>query len=557
MVRALSFAAALCVITVGLLVVAEGWIVQLVQPIVTTSEHVETLNDTSIKDFITRVPSALVLFYAPWCRWCRDLLPHFADAADLLHSQGLSVKLAQIDAALYRDIAEEYDIRAFPTLRFYLDGHAHEYSGGRTRQDLVNWVTLHLQTELKLNDATQLEAFVKSHRGEPALIARILTDSAEARNTFVRASRKVDHVGFAEITNNTLVGTLITDLHAPAEIRSRPSFVLMLNPHAEQDPATEQSVVLYHGALTDGAGLETFIKTFLFPAFVDFDSQIATRAFTDGRPVWIVVTDPAKQEDPLTLRAIQVSRDLARIYRNRMIFVHCHGDTVYDKRLYNILAIDEDERPTICLVNANPEGHARWYSTLKFRPSTPLLQTMDKQGLERFIADYFKGTLQPFVKSEPVPDPGEDKGPVYTLVASEFHRTVMESPYDVIVDFYAPWCGHCRKLEPVYRQFATLLRPFKHIRVMRMDATRNEVNLRIAGYPTIVMFPAKSPPQGNEATDQPKQAVYYLGKRDVNSLLEWVVAEGSKRLTVTDVMKAQQKAEGARGSNASWFVEEL
>ena len=44
-----------------------------------------------------------------------------------------------------------------------------------------------------------------------------------------------------------------------------------------------------------------------------------------------------------------------------------------------------------------------------------------------------------------------------------------------LVEFYAPWCGHCKSLAPKYDELAKTLSKEKDIVIAKMDATANDV----------------------------------------------------------------------------------
>ncbi|CAI5735246.1 unnamed protein product [Hyaloperonospora brassicae] len=60
---------------------------------------------------------------------------------------------------------------------------------------------------------------------------------------------------------------------------------------------------------------------------------------------------------------------------------------------------------------------------------------------------------------------------------------------DWLVEFYAPWCGHCKKLAPIYEQVADALKG--QVNVAKVDVTENSKlgqRFGIRGFPTIVHF---------------------------------------------------------------------
>lgn len=68
-------------------------------------------------------------------------------------------------------------------------------------------------------------------------------------------------------------------------------------------------------------------------------------------------------------------------------------------------------------------------------------------NLEKFLNQLRNEELEPYLKSEPIPD---QDGPVTVAVAKNFEEVVTNTDKDVLIEFYAPWCGHCKNLAPTY-----------------------------------------------------------------------------------------------------------
>lgn len=65
-----------------------------------------------------------------------------------------------------------------------------------------------------------------------------------------------------------------------------------------------------------------------------------------------------------------------------------------------------------------------------------------EKEIDKFVADYVAGKIEPSIKSEPVPE--KQEGPVTVVVANNYNDVVINNEKDVLVEFYAPWCGHCK-----------------------------------------------------------------------------------------------------------------
>ena len=71
-----------------------------------------------------------------------------------------------------------------------------------------------------------------------------------------------------------------------------------------------------------------------------------------------------------------------------------------------------------------------------------------EKDIGKFVADYLDGKIEPSVKSEPVPE--KQEGPVTVVVAHNYNDVVLNNDKDVLVEFYAPWCGHCKAYVSIF-----------------------------------------------------------------------------------------------------------
>ncbi|KAH8515891.1 hypothetical protein H0E87_004348 [Populus deltoides] len=113
---------------------------------------------------------------------------------------------------------------------------------------------------------------------------------------------------------------------------------------------------------------------------------------------------------------------------------------------------------------------------------------------------------------------GEDESKEYvlTLDHSNFNETVSKHDF-IVVEFYAPWCGHCKKLAPEYEKAASILSSNDPQVVLAKVDANEDANKEIAsqydvkGFPTIVILR-----KGGKSVQE------YKGPREADGIVEYL-----------------------------------
>jgi len=105
-----------------------------------SEKDVVVLTESNFDEIVNKAKFALVEFYAPWCGHCKALAPEYAKAATALKAYDADIVIAKVDATAETKLGEKYEVRGYPTLKWFVDGEATEYSGGRDEEGIVRWV---------------------------------------------------------------------------------------------------------------------------------------------------------------------------------------------------------------------------------------------------------------------------------------------------------------------------------------------------------------------------------------------------------------------------------
>ncbi|KAK3989962.1 protein disulfide-isomerase MPD1 [Cladorrhinum sp. PSN332] len=111
------------------------------------------------------------------------------------------------------------------------------------------------------------------------------------------------------------------------------------------------------------------------------------------------------------------------------------------------------------------------------------------------------------------------KSPVLQVDAKSYDRLIAKSNYTSIVEFYAPWCGHCKNLKPAYEKAAKNLDGLAKVAAIDCDEDANKPfcgSMGVQGFPTLkIVRPKKG---GGKPLVQD-----YNGQRTASAIVEAVV----------------------------------
>lgn len=182
---------------------------------------------------------------------------------------------------------------------------------------------------------------------------------------------------------------------------------------------------------------------------------------------------------------------------------------------------DEPGKVLIAKVNAdqNKELSRRFgvkgYPTIKYFPFNSL-------EAEDYNGPRDSASIVDFINQKAAEAHGKAKGPAPAaaeqLNAANFDDIVMDENKNVLVEFYAPWCGHCKNLAPTYNKVAGTYENDDDCVIAQMDA--DNVDNRpfaqrydVQSFPTIKFFPKGS---------KDKKPVDYTGGRTETNFISWI-----------------------------------
>ncbi|CAL1529222.1 unnamed protein product [Lymnaea stagnalis] len=447
-------------------------------------EGVLVLTNSNFEGVIADNEFVLVEFYAPWCGHCKALAPEYSKAAKKLSEDGSKIKLGKVDATVESQLAEKYQVRGYPTLKFFKNGNALEYSGGRQSSDIINWLIKKTgPPATDLNDKDAASAF--REKQDVVVIGFFKDLESDGAKEFLKVASALDDIPFG-ITSDS-------EVFADNKVESDGVVLFKKFDEGRND---------FKGDLKEDE-IRSFIAGNRLPLVIEFTQEVTQKIFGGEIKNHILLFLKKEGNDDV----IQGFGNAAKDFKGKILFIYLDTANEDNGRIMEFFGLKESEVPAVRLITLAED-------MTKYRPTS---EGVDSETIRQFAQDFLDGKLKAHLMSEEIPEDWDAK-PVKILVGKNFKEVALNKDKAVFVEFYAPWCGHCKQLAPIWDELAEAYKDNDKIVIAKMDSTANEVEeVKVQSFPTLKYFPANS-----------DKVIDYNGERTLAGFKKFLDSDGQE-----------------------------
>lgn len=456
-------------------------------------EDVEDWTDDDFDESVADVDTALVMFYAPWCGHCKRLKPEYAKAAEALKINDPPVTLAKVDCTEGgKSTCNKYGVSGYPTLKIFKGGElSTDYNGPREAVGIVKYMKGQVGEAARvLKSVGDAESFITK---DDVGVVAFVKDDSNLKEVFKKVADKMrETVRFAIAEDDAIL------------TKYKYSDVIVLFRPKHLQSKFEDAVIVYDGSV-DKSTISTWVKL-QYHGLCGHRTSDNVKDFAPPLIVGYYDVDYVKNVKG------------TNYWRNRIMKV-ASANHEYN---YAIASKDEFQQELNDFGMDYVKGDKPVIAARDMKGKKYVMKDdFTIQTFEKFVADFKAGTLEPFIKSEDVP---EQDGPVTVAVGKNFDEVVTDNDKDTLIEFYAPWCGHCKKLAPVFDELGEAMKD-EEVAIVKMDATANDVPdaYAVQGFPTLYW----------KAKDG--QIEKYNGGRDLEDFVSYIAKHS------TDELKGYQR----------------
>jgi len=432
-----------------------------------------------------------VFFYAPWCGHCKKAKPEWAEAAKMLEEDNIPLFAVNLDEDENRPLAQKYQIQGFPTIMIFKKDKLDTplpYEGPRQANDFASGIKAFsgpASTKLDQADEALLKSKDLDHT-KVTVIAFLDNTESEDQKNFEDAVDAIRGDGIYYFTDNYEIAKVIHE-----DVVVKPNTLLLFR-HSDGGIAKSDGI----GSVED---VLRFIDTNYASPFLEFSQMskgIADRVYRGAFKYNIFMYAAEDKKEEIGAWASKIPEKFAGKVSPAVIFDAKSSES----RIGQYFSFDDALDLSIAVVDLNAESGGKFI----------MEESATEKSAFQFIEDVLAGNVEPTLKSEPIPESNSD--PVKVVVGKTFEDIVL-SGSNVLLEIYAPWCGHCKALTPIYEELAKELEGDEEVVIAKIDGTANDITdgrFKFTGFPTLYFIDSKgkvSPYSDAREKDAMKQFV--------------------------------------------------
>lgn len=483
------------------------------------------LTADAYKSFIEENPLVLAEFFAPWCGYCKQLGPEYSKAADSLNESHPDIKLAQIDCTEEEQLCADHGIRGYPTLKVIRGENVEDYDGPRNADGISDYmIKQSLPSVTAVVEADEV-ATALSNQQNPFIVQVIppgAVDEAANATFYEIADAKRKDLAFLSVSSDEAVAALDKKINVSLSKLKEPKY-LVFHPSDIKEPS------VFEGEVTKEA-LSEFAANEIIPFFGDINRDTFMRYMESPLPLaYYFYNSPEERA-----KVESFFNKLGKEYRGKINFVGLNAALF--ARHAEALSMDPSIVPLFAITDT--PNNKKYGIDQQAHPNGP-----SEKDITAFVKDFLAGKAEPIIKSEPLPTEEDiSKAFVRKLVTHNHDEIVNDLSKDVFVKYYAPWCGHCKKLAPIWEDLAEIYQSNStdaQVIIAGVDHTANDVTTEknIEGYPTLIFYPANGKIDPETGF---RESITFSGTRDLDSFVEFIKEKGGLQIDGKALKEARE-----------------
>lgn len=475
-------------------------------------------------------------------------------AASILKEEG--IKIANVDATVESSLAQKYGVSGYPTIKardcaplrllappltrpqLFRKGKDSEYNGPRQADGIVSYLIDQSAPGAKKLSAPEIEAQLLKLRDEAPepLVVLFVAKESDFESTGLLGSRTKLASAFAtlsETLREQFTFAYTADAAAAAAYGVQPGSVALLHSPLLAGSKLEPAVKPYSGA-ADAAELEAFVWAASLPLVGELTPRSAPRYAKAGKTLVRVAVPTEWRSDAKGANYFLNRLRKVAAAHPALAFAAVKPEAQLAQLAEFGLEAEAHKFSLTAEAMSAAGGGAKYKGAGAWSPTDPA-------ALVAFAEALAAGSLEAYVKSEPIPE-GKANG-VTVVVGKTFSDIVLDDSKDVLIEFYAPWCGHCKSLAPKYEELAQKLEAVETLVIAKLDATANDWSQKdvyaVKGFPTIYFKAAGKAP------------VVYEGEREVAGFITYLSQHATHSFAAPGADKPAKAAKGKKGKKAA------